>query len=84
MHVEFETITFVNEKQINATVSANVTVIKDSYGTGDSPTEYEINALSVVDENGNDVVNYIDEFTLVVIEDSAIKQCDSDYEVNYV
>lgn len=40
------------------TVSVEVDECRDAYGTGDSPTMYEVNFISIFDEDDNEVSEY--------------------------
>ena len=53
------------------TCEVEVTSEKDPYGTGDSPTAYYVDVLSVVDEEGNQVDT--EDLILDVIEEEAIE-----------
>lgn len=54
-------------------VTADVEECADGYGTGDSPTLYEVNLIKVIDEDGNQVrVNDLGEFFYNELEQEAI------------
>lgn len=75
-HVQFEDVTFLRDDDVEVpvTVSATVDVENDIYATGDSPKGYDVNLLSVVDEDGNNIVKKIDGFCTLVLEEVAARQ----------
>lgn len=56
-------------------VAARVTECKDAYGTGDSPTLYEVDLVKIVDDEGNLIdENDLGKFFYEALIDEAISE----------
>ena len=78
MIIDFETNAYKNDSdvEIPVRVVANVEITSDMYGTGDSPTGYDVVLLSVVDEEDNNVINDIDGPCMLFLEEQAAREID--------
>jgi len=93
MLVQFESYVYREEKyrgevELPLSIEAEVTITKDGYATGDSPTAYHVELKSVVvrdPENyyiasdcpgtdGENIVNVLDSYNREAIEEEAIKE----------
>lgn len=77
--MEFESVVYMYDKyrddiEVPVTVTCDIHVERDGYGTGDSPTLYEVTNLKVY-KNGELINKYLDNATLEDIEDEAIEHC---------
>jgi|DEB0MinimDraft_4_1074332.scaffolds.fasta_scaffold213336_1 hypothetical protein len=85
MLVQFESYVYREEKyrgevELPLSIEAEVTITKDGYATGDSPTLYEVELLSATIQDsrsifdGDDIVKYLDPSEIEEIEEEAIKE----------
>jgi len=65
---------------VSVEVEANIIAEHDPYGTGDSPTSYEVELLSVTINDHNDfddgqnVLSRLDQYTVTYLEEEATKE----------
>ena len=68
------------EIEVSVEVEASVQECKDAYATGDSPTQYDVKINSVIIhdsreyDDGQDIVDLIDESDLEYFEEMAIEE----------
>lgn len=85
MEVQFNTTIVRDDKyrgevDVDVEVIASVSVEPDGYGTGDSPTLYEVNLESVKivdsrdDEDGQEILSRLSTYTIDQLEDEAIRE----------
>lgn len=75
--MQFESFIYVDDKyrdnvEVPVSVTCDIHVERDGYGTGDSPTLIEVNNLKISRDN-EDITKYIDSSTLEEIEDEAVE-----------
>lgn len=65
---------------ISVDVQAKITAEPDAYATGDSPTLYEVELVSVTindyndQDDGQDVLSRLDQYTINYLEEEATKE----------
>lgn len=68
------------EVEVDVLVEANIFQENDPYGTGDSPTAYEVelHSVTIADHNdfedGQEVLHRLNSFTIDYLEDEAIRE----------
>lgn len=86
MLVEFESYVFGEDKyrgevELYVDVEAEVTADKDGYGTGDSPTLYEVNIKSVVLRSDNtNITKELDQTDIEYFTEQAIEIASEVYD----